>query len=64
MKRIVVVQAHHAPLHWIVLISGKLFYLFYMILIPVYFFAFISIALMIITHDTYFYWTHRLLLTR
>lgn len=35
MHRIGLVDAHHAPVHWIILIFGKLFYVFYMLCVPV-----------------------------
>lgn len=35
MNRIGLVDAHHAPIHWIILIFGKLFYVFYMLCLPI-----------------------------
>ncbi len=34
MKKIGLAEAHHASIHWIILVSGKLFYFFYMIVLP------------------------------
>ena len=35
-KRIGLSEAHHASIHWFILFLSKLFYLFYMLVIPVY----------------------------
>ncbi|MBL7846413.1 MAG: fatty acid desaturase [Cyclobacteriaceae bacterium] len=39
MERIGVTEAHHAPIHWITLIFSKLFYVFYILVLPAWLLA-------------------------